>query len=174
MAEQNGEAGGDSPGIFLKLIVKRGQPAGKSLLFSPGDYYLGRGPECQVRFTSDWVSRQHCLLHVDEHSAVLRDLGSRNGTLVNGQLIQQDCSLVNGDRIQVGPVVFEVRLESRLALNEEDVLWEDVRLGSSGSHGGDAPQEGKTKPPERRASGDARAALDEAPVRPRSGSEPGA
>ncbi len=95
----------------FKLIVVQGKPVGKSLLFALGDYYFGRGPECHVRFNSDWVSRQHCLLKVDESAALLRDLASRNGTLVNGRLLQNEATLLQGDRLQIGPVVFEVRFE---------------------------------------------------------------
>jgi predicted component of type VI protein secretion system len=96
----------------MVLLVKQGRPAGKALQFGPGEYYLGRGEECHVRFNSDWVSRQHCQLVVGADAALLTDLGSRNGTLVNGELLQQEWPLKNGDLIHVGPVVFEVRLET--------------------------------------------------------------
>jgi predicted component of type VI protein secretion system len=95
----------------LKMLVIQGRPAGKALRFPCGDYFLGRGPECHVRFNSDWVSRQHCLLRVRAEAASLRDLGSRNGTLVNGQLLNGERILEQGDHVQIGPVVFEVRLE---------------------------------------------------------------
>jgi len=95
----------------LRLLVVHGKPAGKSLFFGPGDYYLGRGQECHVRFNSDWVSRQHCLLRVTADQASVRDLGSRNGTLVNGQLVGQERFLNQDDQIQIGPVVFEVHLD---------------------------------------------------------------
>jgi pSer/pThr/pTyr-binding forkhead associated (FHA) protein len=91
----------------LKLIVVQGKPLGRALLFSPGEYFLGRGSECHVRFNSEWVSRQHCLLRVTPQSVFLRDLGSRNGTLVNGALLAEEISLSEHDQIQVGPVVFE-------------------------------------------------------------------
>src|SRR5262245_61578199 len=93
----------------VELLVVQGRPAGKVLVFAPGDYYLGRGPECQVRFNSDWVSRQHCLIRVTADHAVLRDLGSRNGTLINGTLLAGEHTLCAGDHLQIGPVVFEVR-----------------------------------------------------------------
>jgi pSer/pThr/pTyr-binding forkhead associated (FHA) protein len=64
-----------------------------------------------VRFNTEWVSRQHCLLRVGLDRALLRDLGSRNGTLVNGVLIGGEHVLVQGDHIQIGPVVFEVFLD---------------------------------------------------------------
>lgn len=95
----------------VKLLVMQGRPAGKTLIFGPGDYYLGRGEECHVRFNSDWVSRQHCLLNVKKDHAVLTDLASRNGTLINGQLVQAEYMLRPGDQLQIGPVVFEVMID---------------------------------------------------------------
>jgi pSer/pThr/pTyr-binding forkhead associated (FHA) protein len=95
----------------VKLLVVQGKPAGKALLFAPGQYYLGRGAECHVRFNSDWVSRQHCLLRVTADGAYLSDLGSRNGTLVNGVLVRWENRLAHGDQVQIGPVAFEVFLD---------------------------------------------------------------
>lgn len=95
----------------VKLVVVQGKPAGKTLTFGPGEYYLGRGPECQLRFNSDWVSRQHCLLRVGYTIASIRDLGSRNGTLVNGQLVSDERPLLNRDQVQIGPVTFVVELD---------------------------------------------------------------
>jgi pSer/pThr/pTyr-binding forkhead associated (FHA) protein len=99
--------------MILKLRVIQGKPAGKSLVFRPGgDYLLGRGDECHVRFNSDWVSRQHCLVRVRDTGAILRDLGSRNGTLINGLVCEGEQQLSDGDQIQVGPLTFEVTLEA--------------------------------------------------------------
>jgi pSer/pThr/pTyr-binding forkhead associated (FHA) protein len=95
----------------VKLMVVQGKPAGKTILLPQGDYIMGRGPECYLRFNSDMVSRQHCVLRVDKDHALVRDLGSRNGTLVNGSLLAGDHVLAQGDNIQLGPVVFEVFLE---------------------------------------------------------------
>src|SRR5262249_1897027 len=98
--------------MTLQLVVVQGEPAGKALQFCLGDSYFGRGRECQVRFKSDWVSRQHCLLRVKAGGALLRDLGSRNGTLLNGALLAQERPLAEGDRVQIGPVLFEVHFGS--------------------------------------------------------------
>src|SRR5262245_59329412 len=95
-----------------KLLVVQGRPPGKSISFPPGEYVFGRGAECHVRPISDWVSRQHCLLRVSpEGSLSVSDLGSRNGTLVNGVRILLETTLKNGDQLQVGPLVFEVTSE---------------------------------------------------------------
>jgi pSer/pThr/pTyr-binding forkhead associated (FHA) protein len=101
---------GVMPPMNFKLLVVQGKPAGKSLVFPRGEYYFGRGPECHVRPESEWVSRQHCLLRVTGEAAFIRDLGSRNGTLVNGTLVECERRLFHGDQVQIGPLVFEVRL----------------------------------------------------------------
>src|SRR5262249_18740111 len=98
--------------MILKLRVIQGKPAGKTLVFRPGgDYLFGRGDECHVRFNSEWVSRQHCLIRVRDDGAFLRDLGSRNGTLINGVICEGEQELADDDQVQVGPLTFEAKLE---------------------------------------------------------------
>src|SRR5262245_19778140 len=92
-----------------QFLVVQGQPHGKSLHFPPGDFLVGSGPECQVRPKSDWISRQHCLLRVTSETVSVRDLGSVTGTLVNGRRVVGELRLTAGDRLQLGPVVLEMR-----------------------------------------------------------------
>jgi pSer/pThr/pTyr-binding forkhead associated (FHA) protein len=99
----------------VKLLVVHGRPRGKSLQFPHGEFVIGRGQECHVRPNSDWVSRQHCLLRVTERAVQLCDLGSTNGTLVNGRRILDEQPLQHGDQVQVGPLLFEVQLDETLA-----------------------------------------------------------
>jgi pSer/pThr/pTyr-binding forkhead associated (FHA) protein len=105
----------------VTLLVVQGRPFGKRLTFPPGEYYFGRGSECHVRPNSDWVSREHCLLRVADDAAFLRDLASRNGTLVNGQLLDGDRRLIDGDLVQLGPLVFEVLLGTGAASSSSAV-----------------------------------------------------
>jgi pSer/pThr/pTyr-binding forkhead associated (FHA) protein len=99
--------------MHLRLKVVRGKPRGHCLSFPSGEYMFGRGPECDVRANSDLVSRQHCLLHVTEDAASIRDLGSTNGTLVNGQLVRAVRPLANGDTLEIGPLVLETILNDQ-------------------------------------------------------------
>jgi pSer/pThr/pTyr-binding forkhead associated (FHA) protein len=131
----------------IRLLVVQGKPAGKSLLFGPGDYFLGRGQECHVRFNSDWVSRQHCLLRVTQDRASVRDLGSRNGTLVNGQLVGQERFLLHGDQIQVGPVVFEVHLDPSRGPDPTPGSQDIFRSGESDTNLGNPPLDSTVLPP---------------------------
>jgi pSer/pThr/pTyr-binding forkhead associated (FHA) protein len=110
--------------MTLKLLIVHGRPQGKSLLFPNGEYLFGRGEECHVRPNSDWVSRQHCLLRVSPNSIFVRDLGSRNGTLVNGARVVGEHPLAHGDQLQVGPLVFSVLVEEASATTEETVEQE--------------------------------------------------
>ncbi|MCI0642910.1 MAG: FHA domain-containing protein [Gemmataceae bacterium] len=100
----------------VQLKVVQGKPNGHALRFADGEFIFGRGPECHVRPNSDWVSRQHCMLRVHGDRVSIRDLGSTNGTLVNGHLLTEETDLQNGDRLQLGALVLQlVLLETPLA-----------------------------------------------------------
>ena len=106
----------------VTLLVVQGHPQGKHLFFPPGNYYFGRGAECQVRPNSAMISRQHCLLRISETAVSLRDLGSRNGTLVNGVLISTEQELKIGDQFQIGQLVFELLLVDRRTAQATTVI----------------------------------------------------
>lgn len=116
----------------FKLLVICGEPRGKCLLFPPGDFMIGRGSECHIRPNSDWVSRQHCMLRVSRSSALIKDLGSTNGTLVNGIRVVGERRLVDGDKVQLGPLVFEARLEESILVSKTVATQLAVPAGSDG------------------------------------------
>ncbi|MCI0376346.1 MAG: FHA domain-containing protein [Gemmataceae bacterium] len=94
----------------VQLKVVQGKPKGHALRFTDGEFIFGRGPECHVRPNSDWVSRQHCMLRVHGDRVSIRDLGSTNGTLVNGHLLTEETDMRNGDTLQLGALVLELVL----------------------------------------------------------------
>ncbi len=94
--------------MSVKMKVVQGKPHGSFLEFPEGEFVVGRGPECHVRPNSELISRQHCLLRVRGAVLVVRDLGSTNGTLVNGKRLRDECALTDGDTIQLGPLVLQV------------------------------------------------------------------
>jgi len=69
---------GAAPGTTCCLIVD-----GRSVLITPGDTIIGRDPSAQIVLDSVQVSRRHARVHLEELSATLEDLGSRNGTWLN-------------------------------------------------------------------------------------------
>lgn len=66
-----------------------------------GSNVIGRGQDAQFRLPDTGVSRRHLEISWDGHSAMLSDLGSTNGTTVNGQPVQ-NWQLGDGDVIRVG------------------------------------------------------------------------
>jgi len=96
--------------MAIQLQVVLGKQRGKYLNFVPGEFVFGRGPECHVRPNSELVSRQHCMLMVSKDLVSIRDLGSANGTLVNGRRVREEQPLFDGDRIQLGPLVLLVKI----------------------------------------------------------------
>ncbi len=72
---------------------------------------IGRGCEADLTINDSWASRRHCLLIVEHGTLMVRDLGSRNGTRVNGVLIDQS-PLHSGDELTVGISTFLVTVAS--------------------------------------------------------------
>jgi hypothetical protein len=67
-----------------------------------GDFVIGRSPDCQLAVDDPLVSRRHAVLEVRGATVTAKDLGSRNGVLVNGQKIAGDRPLSNGDKVKIG------------------------------------------------------------------------
>ena len=91
----------------MKVQVKflSGARAGQVDAFQKAYLALGRHPLSDVRFDADRdldVSSQHAAIIRQGDAFVVRDLGSKNGTLVNGQAVSGDAVLRNGDVIRLG------------------------------------------------------------------------
>ena len=99
--------------VQLKVLV--GTNVGQTLKVPGPKFFIGRAEDCHLRPGSDLVSRHHCVLMVEGSSVVVRDFGSKNGTLVNGERISGEMVLNNGDQLKVGPLEFEVQLAESLA-----------------------------------------------------------
>jgi DNA-binding winged helix-turn-helix (wHTH) protein len=76
---------------------------------SEGENVIGRAGEAAVSIASSRVSRQHARIVVAGGEAVLEDLGSKNGTLVQGKRIEGARPLVAGDEITIGPAILIFR-----------------------------------------------------------------
>lgn len=68
----------------------------------PGDTLLGRSPECQITIEDPLISRQHARIVVQVGVATFVDLGSRNGSRINGRPVSDPVLLVDGDRVRLG------------------------------------------------------------------------
>jgi predicted component of type VI protein secretion system len=72
------------------------------LEMSEGEFAVGRNASCQLSLDDPLVSRRHALLVVSGDTVTVRDLGSRNGVLVNGEKIEGTVTVGDGDRILIG------------------------------------------------------------------------
>jgi DNA-binding winged helix-turn-helix (wHTH) protein len=74
----------------------------REIALSQGENVLGRDPEVAVWIDLDSVSRRHARIVVKEDVVTLEDLGSKNGTFLDGQKVTSPARLSNGSRIKVG------------------------------------------------------------------------
>ncbi len=86
---------GEAPMLFA--------PPQPPLRLQPGsEIVIGRSAECALRLPGAQASRRHAVVCWREEAVVLRDLGSTNGTRVNGEQIAAERTLEPGDRIEIG------------------------------------------------------------------------
>ena len=73
---------------------------------------LGRRQDCHLRIPTRDVSRIHCDILRRDEKLFAKDLGSSNGTYINGKRIAE-AELKAGDRLRVGPVTFYVQIDGK-------------------------------------------------------------
>jgi len=95
----------------VQLVVVQGKPEGKVIPLAGPLFKIGRGENCQLRPNSEQVSREHAEFAITAEKVIVRDLGSRNGTIVNGQTLTGPCTLKDSDLVQVGPLTFAVSIQ---------------------------------------------------------------
>jgi pSer/pThr/pTyr-binding forkhead associated (FHA) protein len=82
------------------------------LVFPPGSgvrFTIGRTRDCDLCLTDLSVSRMHALLVRREDGWVLSDLGSHNGTRLNGWLVREPVQVRAGDRVEFGSMAFIIQ-----------------------------------------------------------------
>lgn len=93
------------------LRATRGVNPGQMFTLERKSAVLGRHPECDMVLEAPAVSRQHAQIRYHEGHYYLEDLGSRNGTYLNGKLLTQPQRLQDNDEIQVCDLAFVFHLD---------------------------------------------------------------
>jgi pSer/pThr/pTyr-binding forkhead associated (FHA) protein len=76
-----------------------------------GPVIIGRSPSATIPIDDKTLSREHTQVYGQNGRYYVKDLESKNGTYLNGQLIRQAEPLKHGDRIKVGPATFVVAFD---------------------------------------------------------------
>ena len=115
------------------LIIQEGQGAGQSWAIDKERVTIGRGEDCDIVLVERQVSRYHAQIRRAGSQYILEDMGSKNGTYVNGREVIGPYTLQDGDEIQIAlciklsfvapeataPLIFERGKRSGLYLDEE-------------------------------------------------------
>lgn len=99
----------------VSLKVVGGKNDGRLIAINVPEFVIGRGETAHLRPQSDLVSRAHCSVLVADGKAVLRDLGSRNGTFLNDERLEGEQQVTIGDRFRVGRLQFEFQIDHAVA-----------------------------------------------------------
>ncbi len=93
------------------------------MMLPDGEYDVGRMSDCWLTLDDELASRYHARFRVTGPKGLLEDLGSRNGTYVNGAKVEGQHELTDGDKIRIGREIIVV-LRSETSLHDDD---EDIR-----------------------------------------------
>lgn len=106
------------------LVVDSGKHRGRQVQLKAESIVIGRGEDAQVRIGSADVSREHCTLRPTSQGVLVKDHGSRNGTLINDERITTEVLLAPGSTLTVGPMRFRlakaVRPTSRFSFSSAE------------------------------------------------------
>jgi hypothetical protein len=93
---------------IAKLIIRGGMPTqtGQEIQLAQDVTTLGRAPSCQVVIDNDFASRRHAQIIRRDQVYWLKDLGSKNGTLLNNEPVTEEMILSDGAEIRIGEAIF--------------------------------------------------------------------
>jgi len=118
--------------VFYLYLTAPGMPAQKFILDRPVTT-IGRSSMNDLPIADKMLSRQHAriLREGGDGGLLIEDLGSRNGTFVNGEKLVSQLPLKSGDRITVGGVTLKVESESTTRVRIDEIAGEDHALDNT-------------------------------------------
>lgn len=93
------------------VVLTAGKMMGKEIPLNAAEFRIGKDPSCQLKPASG-VSDKHCAFLVKQGRLFIQDLGSAEGTYVNEIKLTAEVELKSKDKVKVGPLLFEVKIEA--------------------------------------------------------------
>jgi pSer/pThr/pTyr-binding forkhead associated (FHA) protein len=115
----------------------------KEYAITKDEFLIGRGTECDLRLNESDVSRQHCQLKISNNEITLVDLGSSNGTIVNGERIRDSVALHHADVVKIGVRVFLVQIGDQRVSDLQQIVDLDANASTLQGFDRDSPGPGK-------------------------------
>lgn len=106
------------------LTVQKGNEQGRQYIIRAGqEFVIGRSLGCSISLNDGLVSRRHCTLELSNNGLLVTDLGSRNGTILDGKKLVAGEGEVTApkDVLQVGGHIFSVEITGLSQLNHESI-----------------------------------------------------
>lgn len=101
--------GTKSDGFAAEVVVLTGDGEPERVRLRPQGHVFGRSEDADIPIDDPYASEFHARLGVQDDKVIVHDLGSTNGTYVNGRRVTSPRSVVRGDTVQIGKTILEVR-----------------------------------------------------------------
>jgi diguanylate cyclase (GGDEF)-like protein len=112
-----------------RLIALTGNAVGEVFIIEEGTTTVGRSSAATIHVDDPNSSRNHCLVVRTGETITIKDLGSTNGTFVNGDRLKPECVLRDGDKVQVGSAtIFKFSLQDQVEEEAHRQLYESALL----------------------------------------------
>ncbi len=125
---------------MYKLVAIGGKLRGDEFVLEEGENTLGRDASCSIHVPVTGISKKHLSITVTKDVAYIQDLGSSNGTFVNGKMIKR-ATVKDKDKIALPDVILQVvHVEEKKIVIKKKIKNEEEDLDQDFLTGGEAPK----------------------------------